>query len=66
VSELPVTQDRAPLDSDNPRHAVWVDDERGTRLVTARNPGEERISLNGVLYTHTRETTGSGRWVFTK
>ena len=63
---IPVSVDRPPLPTDNPRHAVWIDDDNGLRRVTVRNPGEERINIGGVIYVHTRDRSVNGPWVYTK
>lgn len=49
---------------DNPRHAVWIEDESGIRQITTTTPGEEQITVGGRTYEHTREL-GSGQWVYT-
>lgn len=63
---IPTTVDRDPLPTDNPRHAVWINDEKGLRRVTAANPGEAQIVVGAVLYEHTYELTKDGPWVYTK
>ena len=63
---MPTSYDRAPLSTDNPRHAVWIDDEQGLRRITAANPGAEQITVGGTLYQHTAETTGNQAWIYTK
>lgn len=55
---------RDPVPTDNPRHAVWIEDERGIRRITATNPGEQRMLVGGRTYIHTREV-GNGQWVYT-
>jgi hypothetical protein len=65
IPVIPTTFDRPPLATDNARHAVWVDDDRGIRRVTAKNPGDPQIVLDGAIYTHTRETE-TGAWVYTR
>lgn len=67
MAELSVSADRPPLSSDNPRHAVWIQDdtEGPTRMITARNPGDTDINVDGVIYTHTAEDA-KGRWIYTK
>lgn len=56
--------DRPPLSTDNPRHAVWIEDEQGIRRITAANPGEEEITIRYRVYRHTREIN-HGQWVYT-
>ena len=60
----PVTADRDPLATDNPRHAVWIEDERGIRRITSATPGESQMVVGGRTYVHTREI-GNGQWVYT-
>lgn len=60
----PNAVDRSPLATDNPRHAVWIEDEQGLRRVTALEPGADSILVGGRAYQHTREI-GSGQWVYT-
>ena len=62
---IPASIDRPPLSTDNPRHAVWIDDEKGLRKITAVNPGDEQIHVGEHVYTHTREI-GTGQWVYTQ
>lgn len=61
-----MTIDRTPGPQDNPRHAAWIDDERGLRLITVATPGHETINIDGVAYQHTRDITPKGRWVYAK
>lgn len=63
---IPTTTDRDPLPTDNPRHAVWITDEKGLRRVTAANPGETLINVAGVLYQYTEDLSTDGPWVYTK
>lgn len=57
--------DRPPQHPDNPRHAVWIEDARGIRQITAATPGEDTITVGGRIYRHTREI-GNGQWVYTE
>jgi hypothetical protein len=50
--------------TDNPRHVVWIDDG-GLLAVTASDPGQETLAVDGVTYRHTRELA-TGQWVYTK
>ena len=61
-----MSADREPTAQDNPRHWVYIADtlDGPMRRITARNPGEEEISVDGVSYAHTGED--GGRWVYTK
>lgn len=60
-----MTVDRPPLASDNPRHAVWIDDAEGIRRITADPPGAEELTIGGAVYRHTRETI-RGQWIYTR
>lgn len=66
VAEMPVSADRPPSAEDNPRHYVFLSDEKPLRKITPANPGDETINVEGVLYHHTRETDPGGRWIYTK
>lgn len=65
MDAIPVSIDRPPIAIENPRHAVWIDDEQGLRRITAANPGAEQIQVGEHVYTHTRELS-LGQWVYTK
>lgn len=67
ADSIPVSEDHEPRAGDNPRHAVWINDrpDGPLRLITVRNPGEERINVEGVIYAHSGEAT-NGRWIYTR
>ena len=60
-----MTLDQPPIATANPRHAVWIEDDRGIRRITADPPGVEVLTIGGAAYRHTRETA-SGQWVYTR
>jgi hypothetical protein len=51
---------------ENPRHKVWIEDEDGLRQITTAHPGEAQILVGKRTYTHTREITAGGPWVYTR
>lgn len=65
--EPPIATDRAPLGTDNPRHAVLIEEARDgeTRKVTVSNPGGHSVNVGGVIYHHTHEAK-NGQWVYTR
>lgn len=63
---IPRSEDREPRPHDNPRHAVWIDDDQGLRRITVKNPGDEQINVGGVIYQHTRDLKPNGPWVYTR
>lgn len=67
VADIPESQDRPPVSGENPRHAVLICEDRDEvpRRVTARNPGEHTVNIEGVIYHHTHEDK-DGWWIYTR